>query len=137
MRELKFGEKIVRIRASAPAMLYYKQEFGTDLIGDMVKIMEGYAGKEDTGTDQAEAQPLDDILAMGDINFLTILQLAWAMNKADQIGKSFPKFESWLDEYGEDIDFSDTEFILNVVEEATNGFFRKNAGVRGALTAGK
>ncbi|QOS77951.1 hypothetical protein JNUCC31_25135 [Paenibacillus sp. JNUCC31] len=135
MKELQFGEKKVPITASAPALLYYRQEFGADLIGDMTKMISDY----DTGGDQEENPEVNpvattsDALALGNINFLSFLQLAWAMAKAYQYGKPFPKFETWLNDYGEDIDFSDEGFIIDIVEEATTGFFRQNQGVKGAF----
>lgn len=137
MREIKFGEKTVQIRAVAPALLFYKQEFGSDLIGDMTKIINGFEEREEReeGNDEEHGATNEDVLALGNINFLSILQLAWAMAKADQFGKPFPKFASWLNGYGEDIDFSDEDLILNVVEEATKGFFRKSAGVKGVFTS--
>lgn len=139
VREIKFGEKTVQIRAVAPALLFYKQEFGSDLVGDMTKIINGYEAKEqkEEGDEEVQGVSHADFQALGNINFLSILQMAWAMAKADKFGKPFPKFASWLHEYGEDIDFSDEDLVLDVVEEATKGFFRKSAGIRGAFAGRK
>lgn len=109
MRELNIGGQTVRVRATAPALLYYKQAFKADLIGDLLKL-----------TKVAEdLTNLDSIL---------VLQIVWAMSKADSFGKEFPAFESWLAAL-ESVDFSDPAFMAGALEEAADGFFR--TGVKG------
>lgn len=104
MRELSMGDKQVRVRATALALLFYKQQFKSDLIGDIVSLQ-----------------------AMGDnaANFdsVKILQMIWAMAKADTFGQQFPSFEAWLSEF-DSIDFSDVSFINAALDEAKDGFFR-------------
>ena len=105
MREITIGEKEVRVKASVLALLFYKQEFKSDLIGGVMKMKDI---QEDPST----------------IDSVTVLQMAWAMAKADN-PKSFPSFEKWAS----DIDsFDFTEVMTAVFEEATEGFFRGSGG---------
>lgn len=101
MREIVVGEKTIRVRATPLALLYYKQTFGADLIGDMVKMKDL---KEDPTS----------------FDSVACLQLIWAMAKADAYGKQFPSFEVWLS--GIEIDFSDQSFLMAALEEAADGF---------------
>lgn len=105
MRELNIGETTVRVRATPLALLYYKQEFRADLLGDLLKMQDLKA---------------NDISSLDTVS---LLQITWAMAKADTYGKPFPKFEEWLSSL-ESIDFSDPSFLLAAVEEAADGFLR-------------
>ncbi|MFT9496607.1 hypothetical protein [Anaerosolibacter sp.] len=105
MRELNIGEQTIRVRATPLALLYYKQEFKADLLGDLVKMA-------------------DIEKDMSKLDTVAILQLVWAMAKADSFGTKFPSFEAWLSTLDE-IDFSDKAFFSAVMEEAKNGFFRR------------
>lgn len=102
MREIKISDKTVRVRATALALLYYKQEFKTDLIGDMVKMQ---------GIENDPSQ----------LDLVACLQLVWAMAKADAYGKQFPGFESWLASF-DGFDISDPSFLLEALGEASDGF---------------
>jgi hypothetical protein len=98
-RAVKIGETEVGIRASAPALLYYHQEFGADLLQSLTSMFDkGMSG-------------------------IGLLQLVWAMAKADAPGKPFPSFEKWVSTL-DAVDFSDPELIGAVTDEATSGFFR-------------
>ena len=115
MRNIKLGTKDIGLKASPLALLFYKQEFKSDLIGDLVKM----AGLEKD---------------MSRLDSVAVLQLVWAMNKAHNgMGKSFPGFEKWLDGL-DGVDFTDQEFMNAVIAEAEDGFFR---GAGGAKSAGK
>lgn len=103
MREITIDGKEIRVRATPLALLYYKQEFGSDLLGDLVKMQ------------NIEAD-------MSRIDTVALLQLIWAMAKADK-PKGFPGFEKWLAGF-ESFDLADTEMFVAVMEEAANGFFR-------------
>jgi hypothetical protein len=103
MREITIGEKTIRLRATPLALLFYKQEFKTDLIGDLISMQE-----METDPSQFDA--------------LKFLQLIWAMAKADD-AKGFPSFEAWLSNL-DSIDFDDGDMMTAVIEEATDGFFR-------------
>ncbi|ARA98620.1 hypothetical protein [Geobacillus thermodenitrificans] len=108
MRTVNIGGKDIGLKATPLALLYYRQEFKSDLIGDLLKM-------------QAIA---DDPSALDSI---AILQVAWAMNKAAEQSKSFPHFESWLDQF-EYVDFSDADTMTAIMNEARQGFFRGSAG---------
>ena len=103
MREITIGEKQIRVRATPLALLFYKQEFNTDLIGDLISMQE-------MATDPSQ------------FDALKFLQLIWAMAKADD-AKGFPSFEAWLADM-ESFDFADNDIMTAVIEEATDGFFR-------------
>jgi len=108
MRTIKIGEKEIGLKATPLALLYYKQEFKTDLIGDLLK-MQKLAN---------DPSALDSV---------ALLQIAWAMNKAAEgKGKTFPHFESWLDQF-EYVDFSDADTLTAIMNEAGEGFFRGSA----------
>src|SRR5690554_4890765 len=108
MRTVKIGEKELGLRATPLALLYYKQAFDKDLIEDLVSFQ-----------NMAEIENGD----FSGFDSVKILQICYAMNKADNFGKQFPDFEKWL--AGLDgIDFADQQLWLDVVEEATDGFFR-------------
>ena len=40
MREITISEKTIRVRATPLALLYYRQEFKTDLVGDLISMQE-------------------------------------------------------------------------------------------------
>ncbi|MNR93712.1 hypothetical protein D3C72_247720 [compost metagenome] len=109
MREIKFGEQLVRVRATPLALLFYKQEFKRDLLGDLVKM-------EKIESDLSE------------IDSIALLQLVYVMAKADAFGGSnpFPSFQEWIGSL-ESVDFADPDFLAAVLEEAANGFFRTGA----------
>jgi len=108
MRTIKIGEKEIGLKASPLALLYYKQAFGSDLVGDLVKM-------QDLEKDPSK------------IDSVVILQVAWAMNKAAEgKGKTFPHFESWLDQF-EYVDFSDADTMTAIMNEAADGFFRRGS----------
>lgn len=122
MREIKIGDKTIRVRATALALLFYKQEFKSDLLGDMMKMVGAMDGNGEVSVDN--------------IDILFNLQLVWAMAKADSYGQPFPKFEEWLVTLGEDIDLSDPDFLVAALEEATDGFFRKQQqGIKGGFVS--
>lgn len=109
MRELYIGEQVVRVRATPLALLFYKQEFKSDLIGDLTKLT-----------------AIEDDLSK--LDTIQILQLVWAMAKADAFGHgSFPSFVEWLGSL-DSVDFGNADFMTAVIEEATEGFFRSTAG---------
>lgn len=103
MREIQIGDKQLRLRATPLALLFYRQGFGTDLIGDLVSM-------QNMASDPSQ------------FDAVKFLQLVWAMNKADN-PKDFPGFETWLSSL-ESFDFTDESLMAAIVEEAANGFFR-------------
>ena len=105
MREITIGEKTIRVRATPLALLYYRQEFKTDLIGDLISMQE-------MASDPSQ------------FDSIKMLQLIWAMNKADK-PEGFPSFEGWLSNL-DSINFDDGDMMTAVIEEAADGFFRGN-----------
>lgn len=111
MREVEIDGKAVKIRANPLALLYYKQEFKSDLVGDMFKW-------QNVGNDPTR------------LDFILFLQLVWAMAKAgSNSSKDFPSFKGWLAGL-ESFDITDEELITEVITEAQDGFFRGSAGDR-------
>lgn len=108
MINVNIGEQELGLRATPLALLYYQQEFDEDLMADLVSMqdMADMADGDFSGFDSVK-----------------ILQICYAMNKADNYGESFPGFEEWLSKF-ESIDFADDEFLFSIIEEATDGFFR-------------
>ena len=103
MREIQIGDKTIRVRATPLALLFYKQEFNADLIGDLISM-------QNMVNDPSQ------------FDALKFLQLIWAMAKADD-AKGFSSFEAWLADM-ESFDFADNDIMTAVIEEATDGFFR-------------
>jgi len=113
MRELQIGNQQVRVRATPLALLFYKQEFKSDLLGDMVKF-------EAVATDITK------------IDTVVILQIIWAMAKADVgVSGKFPSFVEWAGEL-DSFDVSDKDLIRSAMDEAADGFFRSGASGRKA-----
>lgn len=105
MREIKIGNQVVRVRATPLALLFYKQEFGSDIMGDLTKLAE-------VEKDHSKFE------AVG------ALQLIWAMAKADAFGHGkFPSFMEWMNSL-EGLDLSDSDMFAEAYQEAANGFFR-------------
>ncbi|GIP38306.1 hypothetical protein J31TS4_15860 [Paenibacillus sp. J31TS4] len=114
MRELKIGEQTVRVRATPLALLFYRQEFQADVLADLLKMGELLKKDENGEIDPSRF----DVIA--------ILQLVWAMAKADAYGNQFPSFVDWLATL-EGLDISDPAFMVPAMEEAADGFFRAGA----------
>lgn len=105
MKELIISDQKVRVRATPLALLFYKQEFNADLIGDFTKM-----------------EALDKDISKLDSVYL--LQLVWAMAKADKYPEKFPGFIDWLAGLN-GFDFSDPSLLKAALEEAAAGFFRR------------
>lgn len=104
MKELDIGGKVLRVKATPLTLLFYKQEFNHDLIGDLGRMV-------------------DSEKDMSRFDALIFLQVVWAMNKTCDY-KNIPDFKTWLSEFDE-FDFSDAEMLSEIMEEARKGFFRK------------
>jgi hypothetical protein len=108
VRTTIIGGKKIQLRANPLALLFYKQAFDSDLIADLLKLQ--------------SLQSLQD----GDfssLDMVSLFQIAYAMNKAAKPADVFPTFEEWLAQF-ETIGFDDPQWIVDVVEEAADGFFR-------------
>src|SRR5690625_7957387 len=113
MRELQIGDQLVRVCAMPLTLLYYKQEFKSDLLVDMVKF-------DAVATDITK------------IDTVVILQIIWAMAKADVgVSGKFPSFVEWAGEL-DSFDVSDKDLIRSAMDEAADGFFRSGASGRKA-----
>lgn len=132
MRELKIGDQTVRVRATPLALLYYRQEFGSDLFGDLMKMVQGMAGVRailGQNNDEVDISNID----LSHFDITMILQLVWAMAKADAFstGEQFPSFKMWLSKL-DGLDLTDPAFMTGALEEAVDGFFRsRTAGAKG------
>jgi hypothetical protein len=111
MREVNIGGKDYKVVASPITLFFYKKEFKSDLLGDLMSLR----GLE------YDPEAFDGEL---------ILRFAWAMIKTAKLGMPFPTFEQWLASL-EYVNFEDTEMILNIVEEAQEGFFRGDKQPKG------
>lgn len=104
MRDIKIGDKEIRVAANPVTPFFYKKEFGTDMIGDFFKA-------SSFGSDITK---FDGLIWM---------QVAWAMAKSVNVSASFPDFKKWLSEF-EYLDFNDTELYTGLQEEVQQGLFR-------------
>jgi hypothetical protein len=138
MKTVKMGEKEIGLKASPLALLYYKQEFKTDLLGDLIKLAGNLAKSggdliklaelAEKSSNEVNINDLDLDAIAAELDTVAILKLVWAMNKTSEgPGKSFPNFEAWLDNL-EVFDLTDQTFIGAVMQEAMNGFFRGGIG---------
>ncbi|MGG1673323.1 hypothetical protein ACIFOE_22330 [Paenibacillus sp. NRS-1783] len=116
MREITIGSKQIRVKAGALALLFYKQEFKTDLLGDMLKML-----GSNTDPNRTEIDP-------SSIDILSNLQLVWAMAKSAVYPNLFSSFVEWIASLEDDLDLSDTTFLVDALGEATEGFFRQQSG---------
>jgi hypothetical protein len=125
MREITIGDKTLRLRGSALSLLHYQQEFGRDLLGDMVGMMTGLAGFQTFAGGEVDPAKLD----LSKLDSVAILRLIWTLERtAAGAGGAFPSFVKWLEEH-EDIDIFDPELLTAVMEEATKIFFRGKSAV--------
>ena len=138
MKTVKMGEKEIGLKATPLALLYYKQEFKTDLLGDLIKLAGNLAKSggdliklaelAEKGNNDVNINDLDLDAIAAELDTVAILKLVWAMNKASEgPGKPFPGFESWLEKL-EVFDLTDQTFIGTVIREAMDGFFRGGIG---------
>ncbi|MFW6121847.1 MAG: hypothetical protein ACOC80_13260 [Petrotogales bacterium] len=110
MKKLKINNKEIGLRASPLALLFYQQNFDSDLIADLAKFQEENMEKISEGD-------------FGNFSSVKLLQMAWAMNKAAKYPKDFPTFEEWLESF-DSFQVTNAKFIMGIIEEATDGFFR-------------
>ena len=105
MKTVQLGSKKIGLKATPLALLFYKQEFGSDLVTDLIELS------------KAE-------MDLSKLDFVVLLQLVWAMNRTyTGPGKQFPNFEEWLAQF-DSMNLDDEQFYLDVLEEAEHGFFR-------------
>ncbi len=113
MRTTNIGGKKVELRASPLALLFYRQEFGKDLLDDF----------KDLQSLEALAKKSSESFRFEDLRLMDFFQLAYALNKAAGKPSEFcPNYEEWL--YGIELDLGEMDWIADVVYEAADGFFR-------------
>lgn len=130
MREINMGGQVLRVRATALALLFYKQEFKRDLVGDLLEMASGLNGLQALVGDQNQlGRAAIDVSTVDFSKFdsVKLLQLVWAMAKADSFGKAFPSFYEWVGSFEEDFNLFDLDVLAAVMEEATTGFFRTSS----------
>lgn len=130
MREITIGDKKVRVRATPLALLFYKQEFKSDLLGDLLKMVQSMVGLEALVAGAGENVDLKKI-DFGSMDTVAFLQLIWAMAKADAFGKPFPSFVEWIASF-DSFDLFNTEVLTAAMEEARDGFFRRTGAEGGS-----
>ena len=108
MRTTKIGDKELELRANPLALFFYRQAFGKDLIGDIAALQSLQKLKD------GDFSQFDSVM---------LLQLAYAMNKASKPGETFPAFEAWLEAL-DTVAFDKPQWMMDIVEEAVDGFFR-------------
>jgi len=120
MREVTIGDKTLRLRGSALSLLHYQQEFGRDLLGDMVGMLTGLAGFQGLSGGEIDPSKLD----FSRLDSVAILRLIWTLARtAAGAGGQFPSFVRWLEE-NEDINIFDPDLLTAAMEEAQKIFFR-------------
>jgi hypothetical protein len=126
MWDVQVGDKTLRLRGSALSLLHYQQEFGRDLLGDMVAMMTGLAGFQSlAGGREIDTAKLD----LSKLDSVAILRLVWTLARtAAGINAPFPSFAKWLEEH-EELNIFDAELLNAAMTEATKIFFRGNQNV--------
>ena len=129
MREITIGDKTLRLRGSALSLLHYNQEFGRDLLADLVGMMTGLAGIQALASgDEADPAKLD----LSKLDTVALLRLIWTLARtAAGVGGQFPSFARWLEE-NEYIDIFDAGLMTAAMTEATKIFFRGGKAVASA-----
>lgn len=110
MKTVEINDKKIGLRASPMALLFYQQNFDSDLIADLAKFQEENMEKISNGDFKS-------------FNSIKLLQMAWAMNKAAKYPEQFPTFEEWLNQF-DSFQVTNAKFIMGIIKEATDGFFR-------------
>jgi len=110
MEKVEINNKKIGLRASPMALLFYQQEFDSDLVADLAEFQESNM----------------DRITQGDFtnfNSVKLLQMVWAMNKASNYPGDFPIFEEWVNSF-ESFNVTNPKLITSIISEATDGFFR-------------
>ncbi len=125
MREVTIGDKTLRLKGSTLSLLHYQQEFGRDLLGDMVGMVAGLTGFQALSGGEVDPSKLD----FSRLDSVAILRLVWTLARtAAGVGGQFPSFTRWLEEH-EDIDIFDPDLLTAAMEEAKKIFFRTGKAV--------
>lgn len=105
MREINIGDKPMKIHGSPLTLLFYRQAFDCDILGEIIEL-------EKLASDPTK------------INTVALMQMTWAMGKTAAFGKGdWPDFMTWLTRL-EWFDFTNQDLIVALVEEAGRSLFR-------------
>ena len=99
MREIKINGKTIGVKASPLTLLFYKQQFKTDLLNDLITMQKGKKVEMDT---------------------VKILQIGWALNKSYVYPQNIPSFMTWMENLG----VVDPELLKMIMEEAKELFVK-------------
>lgn len=123
MRELSCGDQKVRVRASNLTLLFYKQEFKRDVVGDFAAMLTELVGglQALSGGKKFDLANID----LSKLDSVVLLQIIWSMAKsAEYDGSSkFPNFTDWIGTV-DDLNIFNKDVLLAVAEEGAKGFFR-------------
>lgn len=142
MREIRSGDVILRIRASSLSILFYQQEFNEDIVKATGELLAGCLenkelvnsvksemkalepGEEIDPQKIAENLDLDSEIVRIVPDGFKVLKLTWALHKTQNVAEKIqtPSFEDWIIEHQ---DISVNEILWDVIEEATQNFFRQ------------
>ena len=123
-KDIEVWGKKIGLRASPLAPVVYRQEFESSLTGDFVKMtkLSTLGEKLQSVTEENLDEHEEDFNDVEDV-VLDLLQIVYAMNRADNFGKGFPEYESWLNDF-EYMDFTEVNWITEVIPIVKDGFFR-------------
>ena len=97
MREIKNGDTLIGLKASPLSLFFYKREFGTDLLNDLIKMQKKSGVELDT---------------------MTIMQIGYALNVAYNYPDKTPSFLTWF----EGLEVLEVDLLTAIMEEASNLF---------------
>ncbi|OJF16918.1 MAG: hypothetical protein A6D91_08955 [Bacillaceae bacterium G1] len=121
MKEIVIGDgKVLRLKGSPLSLLYYRQEFGSDLLGDLVGMVTAIAGAQALQTGEIDPSKLN----LNALDSVAILRLIWTLAKtAEGPSKQFPSFETWLAQT-EELNIFNGSLLQAIFEEVQRAFFR-------------
>lgn len=122
MRTIELGGKKLGLRARPSALRVYHQQFDRDLVADMNHFNE-----------------IASDLNKGDIsrfNSMLLLQVVYALHQAYDTKKVLPNFDDWLDTF-DYINLGEPGWMLEVVQEVADGFFRAPGADQATKAKGK
>ena len=108
MREIKINNKEIGFKASPLSLLFYKQEFRSDLLGDLASLKK-----------EGEQMYFDSV---------AILQIGWALNRSYNLPEKTKPFESWMEE----LEALDIDLFKAIIEEASNLFVSDKGKAKGS-----
>mgnify|MGYP000642077724 CR=1 FL=1 len=117
MRKVTIEGKELELKGSTLTLLHFEQEFDEDMMGKIAELGQVANSLENLGQELQAG----NFGALKDLKAMTLLRLAWALNKTAV--RNVPNFEQWLEE-NEEISPFNAGFLQNVIEEVMSGCFR-------------